>query len=79
MQKLIRNWCLVVLLSLVLGTPLAIAKGKGQQHGSDRPPGWDKGEKKGWHSNVPPGQEKKEEMKKAEKKKKEKQEKKKAK
>lgn len=38
----------------------AVAKGKGKgpdksQGPSERPPGWDKGEKKGWDSDVPPG------------------------
>ena len=53
--------CLVFLMSLSL-VPLgdAVAKEKGVGPGgspgpSDRPPGWDEGEKKGWDSNVPPG------------------------
>ncbi len=31
----------------------AVAAGK--ERGSDSPPGWSKGEKKGWHSDTPPG------------------------
>jgi hypothetical protein len=47
----------IVILSLFLVTSLALAKGKGR--GGSNPPGWDKGEKKGWNSDVPPGIEKK--------------------
>jgi len=53
--------CLIFLMSLSL-LPLgdAVAKEKGEVPGkspgpSERPPGWDKGEKKGWGSNEPPG------------------------
>ncbi|OHB91100.1 MAG: hypothetical protein A3E19_02625 [Planctomycetes bacterium RIFCSPHIGHO2_12_FULL_52_36] len=59
--------CLIFLMSLSL-LPLsdAVAKEKGGGAGvspgpSERPPGWDEGEKKGWDSNVPPGLEGKEE------------------
>ncbi|HHT9140481.1 MAG TPA: hypothetical protein ACFYEA_03245 [Candidatus Tripitaka californicus] len=59
--------CLIFLMSLSL-LPLddAAAKEKGGGPGrspgpSERPPGWDEGEKKGWDSNVPPGLEGKEE------------------
>ena len=46
--------CLLMILLLFLSSPAVFAKGKEK----DRPPGWDKGEKKGWTSDVPPGQEK---------------------
>ena len=54
----------ILLLSVVfIGSP-AIAQGKGKSQNGDRPAGWDKGKKKGWQSDVPPGQEEKEEKKK---------------
>lgn len=53
--------CLIFLMSLSL-LPLddAVAREKGggpsgSPGPSERPPGWDEGEKKGWDSNVPPG------------------------
>ncbi|MBW2108784.1 MAG: hypothetical protein JRI36_08980 [Deltaproteobacteria bacterium] len=49
--------CLVFALSLFLTASPALAGGKG--HGRANPHGWDKGQKKGWHSDVPPGLEKK--------------------
>ena len=59
MSKVVRNWLFVFILSLLLGSTLALAKGKGKKSSDARPPGWDKGEKKGWQSDVPPGLEKK--------------------
>ena len=47
MYKLIRSWLFVIILSLLLGSPLALAKGKGKGSTGDRPSGWGKGEKKG--------------------------------
>jgi hypothetical protein len=40
------------------------AKGHGKKDG-DRPPGWDKGKKKGWHDEYPPGWSKKSDKEKA--------------
>ena len=57
MKRSIAWWVCVGLLSMFLIGSTAFAKGKGK----GRPPGWDKGEKKGWQSDVPPGQMKKEE------------------
>ena len=50
------------LLTVVFIGSLAIAqgKGKGQGQSGDRPASWDKGQKEGWQSEVPPGQEEKE-------------------
>ena len=48
------------LLAVVFIGSLAIAQGKGKGQSDDRPAGWDKGQKEGWQSNVPPGQEEKE-------------------
>lgn len=57
MRKAIRCWVFVVITSVLLGGPLAIAESevKGE---SDKPPGWEKGEKKGWKGDVPSGIEK---------------------
>ena len=48
------------LLAVVFIGSLAIAQGKGKGQGGDRPAGRDNGQKKGWQSDVPPGQEEKE-------------------
>ncbi len=54
MIKAVMKWFLVLGLAvLLIGAPLS-AKNRG-----GRPGGWDKGEKRGWHSDVPPGQENK--------------------
>ncbi|MBW2169437.1 MAG: hypothetical protein JRG69_09310 [Deltaproteobacteria bacterium] len=55
MKRTILLWVFMTALALFLTTSPVLAKGKGKE----RPPGWDKGEKKGWQSDVPPGQEKK--------------------
>ncbi len=78
MYKVMRCWIFIVIACLFFVGSLGFAEGKPKGPG-DRPPGWDEGEKKGWHSDEPPGLdkgEKKEKVKK-EKVKKEKKEKKK--
>ena len=55
------------LLAVVFIGSLAIAQGKDKGQSGDRPAGWDNGRKKGWQSEVPPGQEEKEEKKKKKK------------
>ena len=47
-----------IIASVLLGSSVAPAQGKGKGH-SEKPPGWEMGEKKGWTSDVPPGIEKK--------------------
>ena len=64
MFKRIIKILFILLLSVVFIGSLAIAQGKGKNQNDDRPAGWDKGKKKGWQSDVPPGQEEKEEKKK---------------
>jgi len=64
MIKRIIKILFILLLSVVFTGSLAIAQGKGKNQSGDRPAGWDKGKKKGWQSDVPPGQEEKEEKKK---------------
>ena len=51
----------IACLSLIFAVSSTFAQGKGRGHNKKRPPGWDEGEKKGWQSDVPPGQEKKDE------------------
>ncbi len=58
MYKAMRCWVFVAIASLFLAGSLALAQGKGKGRGGN-PPGWEKGEKKGWQSDVPPGIEKK--------------------
>ena len=58
MKRTIIFWVSVMFLSwFLIGSP-AFA----QKKDKERPPGWDKGEKKGWQSDVPPGQEKKQDI-----------------
>ncbi|MFC1868182.1 hypothetical protein ACFL0H_08630 [Thermodesulfobacteriota bacterium] len=64
MKMRIMLWFFTMFLSLFLIGSMSIAKEKGK----GRPSGWDK-EKKGWQSDVPPGQEKKLKAEKAKKKK----------
>jgi len=64
MLKRIIKILFILLLSVVFTGSLAVAQGKGKNQSGDRPAGWDKGKKKGWQSDVPPGQEEKEEKKK---------------
>ena len=54
MYKGIRCWVFIVIASLFFMGSLEFAEGKSTGKG-DRPHGWDKGEKKGWHSDEPPG------------------------
>lgn len=54
MYKVIRFWVFIVIAGLFFVGTLAFAEGKSKGNGN-RPQGWDKGEKKGWHSDVPPG------------------------
>jgi hypothetical protein len=58
MYKVIRFWVFIVIAGLFFVGSLAFAEGKSKGNG-DSPQGWDKGEKKGWHSDVPPGSDKK--------------------
>lgn len=51
-KRLFFCFSVIFLSFLLIGSP-ALSKGKGKQEAS----GWDKGEKKGWQSDVPPGQE----------------------
>lgn len=55
MKRTIMLWAFITFLSLFLAASPVLGKGKGKE----RPSGWDKGEKKGWQSDVPSGQEKK--------------------
>ncbi len=71
MYKVMRCWIFIVIVCLFFVGSLDFAEGKSKGPG-DRPPGWDKGEKKGWNSDVPPGLEKKETKEKVKKEKKEK-------
>ena len=49
---------LVTIVTFLLVGSVAFAQGKGKGT-SDSPPGWSKGEKKGWKADVPPGLQKK--------------------
>ena len=55
MKRTILLWVFMTALALFLTASPVLAKGEGKE----RPSGWDKREKKGWQSDVPPGQEKK--------------------
>ena len=50
MYKLISSWVFIVIVSLLFVGSLSFAQGP-----KSRPPGWDKGGKKGWKSDMPPG------------------------
>ena len=53
----LKAWVVVfIAVSMVLACTVVLAQGKGR---SDEPLGWQKGEKKGWKGDVPPGIEKK--------------------
>ena len=58
----LKVWVVVLIaVSMVLTCTVVLAQGKGKGRG-DEPPGWQKGEKKGWKGDVPhvpPGIEKK--------------------
>ena len=58
MRKLMRNCVFVTIASILLAGSMVFAQGKSKGRGN-KPPGWQKGEKKGWNSDVPPGIEKK--------------------
>ena len=58
MWKAMRRWFLVAIGFVLLASSLALAQGKAYGR-NGKPPGWGKGEKKGWQSDVPPGLEKK--------------------
>ena len=61
MYKAMRCCIFVVITFVLLASSLALAHEKGKGRGA-KPPGWEKGEKKGWKGHdVPPGIEKKEE------------------
>ena len=61
MNKKLIKILFIVCLSYIFAISSAFAQGKGKEHNKNRPPGWEEGEKKGWQSDVPPGQEKKDE------------------
>jgi len=56
---------IILCLSIVFIGSMAMAQDNDQGQSGDNPPGWDKGKKAGWKSDVPPGQEEKEKKKKA--------------
>lgn len=56
---------IILCLSIVFTGSMAMAQDNDQGQSGDNPPGWDKGKKEGWKSDVPPGQEEKEKNKKA--------------
>ena len=61
MGKIMRCWVSLAMVSVLLAGLAVLAEGKdkAKKHG-DKPPGWEKGEKKGWKGGeVPPGQRKK--------------------
>jgi len=58
MRKLMRNCVFVTIASILLAGSIVFAQDKSKRRGN-KPPGWQKGEKKGWKSDVPPGIEKK--------------------
>jgi hypothetical protein len=60
MIKRIIKILFVSLLAVVFIGSSAIAQGKGKGQSGNRPAGWDNGQKEGWQSEVPPGQEEKE-------------------
>ncbi len=53
MYKLMSGCVFIIIICLFLVGSLSFAQGS-----KSRPPGWDKGEKRGWGSDVPPGLEK---------------------
>ena len=57
--KLIKIFFITV-LSIICASSWAFSGDKGKGHDKEKPPGWEKGEKKGWQSDKPPGLEKKE-------------------
>ena len=65
MKRIIILWVFSIFLFFFLVTSTSMSKEKDK----GRPPGWDKGEKRSWNSDVPQGQEKKLEHKKVKKKK----------
>lgn len=48
----------LIIASVLLGSSCALAQGQGKEH-SEKRPGWQRGENKGWRGDVPPGIEKK--------------------
>lgn len=58
MCRAMRCWVFLAIASVLLAGSLALASGKAKGRGQ-KSPGWEKGEKKGWKGNVPPGIEKK--------------------
>lgn len=58
MCRVVRWCCLVTIVFILIVGSLALAEGKAKGRG-DKPSGWEKGEKKGWKGDVPPGIEKK--------------------
>jgi hypothetical protein len=59
MNKKVINVVFIACLSFVFAFSLSYAKDKGKGKNKNKPPGWDQGEKKGWQSDIPPGQDKK--------------------
>lgn len=56
MLTVLRYLVVLATASAFLGGSLVWAQGKGP---GQKPPGWEKGEKKGWEGDAPPGLEKK--------------------
>ena len=59
MNKKLINVLFIACLSFIFAISLSYAQGKGKGQNKKRPPGWVQGEKKGWQSDIPPGQDKK--------------------
>jgi len=54
MKKRIWYWVLMIALTLLLAGPQAMANDKDKKGDAGTPPGWEKGEKKGWEGDAPP-------------------------
>ena len=65
MLKRLIKILITICLSIVFIGSIAMAQNNDTDQSGDNPPGWDKGKKEGWQSDVPPGQEEKEKKKKA--------------
>ena len=53
-NRIIKNF-LIAFLSIIFISTLAVSDDKGEENDKKTPPGWEKGEKKGWQSDKPPG------------------------
>lgn len=57
MNTIVIKLSLISCFFLLLTVSFAFSQGKGREHKNNSPSGWEKGEKKGWNSDVPPGKE----------------------